>query len=141
MLHKGLFAEDEFKIPENAKNGRDLLVGSPEILPDDLVMDSILVRSTEYKTNQLVVLKVFSQDALQVGWVKKIIVRGNKVVFLVVKSICVRRELRYFCTYSRDSSMSSVSYSELVSFKPLIPRGSEVSFLFFLYGKLQSADD
>ncbi len=94
------------------------------------------VNSTEYRLNMLVVLEVSSQDKATVGWIKGIVIRGNTVLFLVTEKVCIRQSLRYFSSVEGKMKLSAVPCNNIKSFKPLIPRGTEYSYVFFLTGKL-----
>lgn len=106
------------------------------VLPTDVVCDSVTYKSTDYKINMVVVLEVQSQDTLVVGWLKKVVVRHKRLFFLVQKKTCVRDDLRYFQSVRETSNLQLVPYSALKSYKPLIPRGTEIAFVFFLAWKL-----
>jgi hypothetical protein len=84
----------------------------------------------------LIVLEVHSQDRVSVGWIKKIVLRNMKVFFLVTKHVCYRSVFQYFETVVGSYVEALPGREELRSFKPLLARGSEQSFVFFLYGKL-----
>lgn len=94
------------------------------------------MKNTEYKVGMLVVLEVNSQDKITVGWIKKIVVRGVQAFFIVLPRVCIRQKLRYFRCMDSLSHFTMKKHEELRSFKPLIPRGNEATFVFFLHGKL-----
>lgn len=89
----------------------------------------------------LIILTVVSQDMIMVGWIKKIIVRDNKAYFICIPRTCVRQRLQYFRCVDGPSELRMVEHSELKSYKPLLPRGTECSFVFFLYGKVVDDPD
>jgi hypothetical protein len=84
----------------------------------------------------LVVLQVVNQDRLLIGWVKKVIVRERKVFFLLSTKVCRRTKMRYFESEERPGELQLRSIDALKSYKPLIPRGRETFYVFFLAGKL-----
>ncbi len=134
MLHKGLFNEDLITIKKTEVAGQQSSL-SKFVQPDDFLADSVILKNTEYKKNMLVVLEVSSQDKVTVGWVKNIVLRGKSVFFLVTKKNCYRHSLQYFESIG-SSTEALANWKELRSFKPLLPRGTENSFIFFLCGKL-----
>jgi hypothetical protein len=82
------------------------------------------------------VIEVPSQDKIVAGWLKKVVLRGKSVLFLVTKKECYRSSFQYFESVSDGSSAALVNSEDLRSFKPLLPRGTEQSYVFFLHGKL-----
>jgi hypothetical protein len=106
------------------------------VQPGDEICNSVTVKNTDYSKNMLVVLQVFNQDRLMTGWIKKIIVRDKKVFLLTSAKVCRRTKLRYFQTEETAGELQLKSLSDLKSFRPLIPRGNEASYNFFLCGKL-----
>jgi hypothetical protein len=135
VLHMGIFGQKNIVIPENARTG--LQVPNVLVEKDDIVATSVIVESNVYKINMLVVLEVSSQDKATVGWIKGIIIRNRTVLFVVTKSVCIRQPLGYFSSCETGKlKLSTTPWSHLKSFKPLIPRGTECSFVFCLRGKL-----
>ncbi len=134
MLQRGLFNEEliSMKKSEAAVHHQSL---SKLILHTDVLADSVILKNTEYCQNMLVVLEVSSNDKITVGWVKKIVLRGDLLFFLVTKKVCYRSRMQYFESFGKSTEQLS-SWKELKSFKPLLPRGTEHSFIFFLCGKL-----
>lgn len=135
-MHRGLFQPSQIQIPEQAETGARYELLNHNILPTDIICESLTVKNTEYKVGMLVVLEVSSQDKITVGWVKKIVVRGMQSYFIVLTRTCVRQKLRYFRCTDRRSMLEMRNHEELRCYKPLIPRGNEETFVFFLHGKL-----
>ncbi len=136
VLHHGLFSE-ECVMPSGTGKRVDIADGLGFTAPGDLLYDAVFVNNTEYKIGMLVVLHVTSQDGVIVGWIKKVIIRNKSVFFCLKTSKCVRKELRYFESLGKSTgNILFKPYSDLKSYKPLIPRGTEESFVFFLNGKL-----
>jgi hypothetical protein len=139
-LHHGLFSE-ECILPSGSAERVEIGDGFGFTVPGDLLYDAVTVNNTEYKIGMLVVLHVTSQDGVIVGWIKKVIVRNKDISFLVKTSKCIRKELRYFESLGSSSgNLTCKAFSDLKSYKPLLPRGTEDSFIFFLYGKLVDDD-
>jgi hypothetical protein len=132
IFHSGLFNEEPFCVKKTEPAGNQL---SKLLLPTDLLSDSVVIQNTEYRQSMLLILGVHSQDKVSVGWLKKVVLRGKKVFFLVTKHVCYRSQFGYFESVG-NSTVTLSSREELRSFKPLLPRGSEQSFIFFLHGKL-----
>lgn len=135
VLQRGLFNEELITVRRTEIAGLHNFLSSL-LQPSDLLADSVKIKNTEYQRNMLVVMKVSSQDKITVGWLKKIVLRGTSVLFLVTTKVCYRQDLEYFEFIPGDTHEALVCPEQLKSYKPLIPRGTEHSFVFFLYGKL-----
>ena len=136
VLHKGLFTEDPVTSTKNPQSGSNLSSLSKLLRMTDIVADSAVVKNTEYRQSMLLVIEVNSQDKITTGWLKKVVLRGKKVFFLVTKKECYRGNFQYFESEVGSSTEALVNSEELKSFKPLLPRGTEQSYVFFLHGKL-----
>jgi hypothetical protein len=140
VLYGGLFQSENIQIPKKAAmSDTENILGFSR--PGDLVCNSVTVNNTEYTSGMLVVLAVSSQDGLTVGWIRKVIVRERKVFFYVIPRKCIRSEMRFFESTSVLSPPAVKCYTDLKSYKPLIPRGTEDYFVFFLAGKLIDDDE
>jgi hypothetical protein len=135
VLHSGLIPQETIEIPQDGKSGM-LEDSSGLVRPDDIVCNSVTVMNTVYSKNMLVVLEVANQDRLLTGWVKKVIVREKNVFFLLSVKACRRTKMRYFQSEESRGDLQLKSIADLKSYKPLIPRGNEAFFVFFLCGKL-----
>jgi hypothetical protein len=135
VLHSGLVPQETIQIPKDGKAGMSEDT-SGLVRPDDIVCNSVTVKNTVYTKNMLVVLKVDNQDRVLAGWVKKVIVRGKNVFFLVSVKSCRRTKMRYFESEESPRELQLKSIGDLKSYRPLIPRGNEAFFVFFLCGKL-----
>lgn len=127
---------EPIQIPEDAKSG--VAVDSSSLVQQcDIVCDSVTIKNTQYAKNMLVVLKVVNQDRIVTGWIRKVIVREKKVFFLVSAKECKRSRMRYFQSVESRGVVQLTSAQAIKAYKPLIPRGNESFFSFFLHGKLQ----
>jgi hypothetical protein len=135
VLQKGLFNEELIDVKKTKVAGH-MNILSDMLLPSDLLANTATLKNTEYRCNMLLVLEVFSQDKILVGWLKKVVIRRKAVFFLVTTKACYRQDLEYFESVRGSSKQALVGWDELKSFKPLLPRGTEDSFVFFLHGKL-----
>ncbi len=139
ILHRGLL-QDTVQIPKHAK------IASSEDDPRfagtaAVTVNSVILNNTQYKAGMLVVLGVSSQDGMTVGWIKKVIVCDQKVLFDVLCLKCIRNNFRYFESVDQNPRRVLINSQDLRSFKPLLPRGTEDSFVFFLVGKLVDDHD
>jgi hypothetical protein len=69
ILHRGLFNEDLFIVKKAQVAGPNNSF-SKLVFPSDQIADSIHFKNTEFRTDMLVVLKVYSQEKICVGWLK-----------------------------------------------------------------------
>jgi hypothetical protein len=123
------------QIPEDGKFGFSA-DPSDQVQPSDIVCDSVTVRNTFYVKNMLVVTRVINQDRIVCGWIKKVVVREKEVFFLLTTKECRRTRMRYFQSEEKLGELHLTPMDNLKSFKPLIPRGNEAFYCFFLFGKL-----
>jgi|688.fasta_scaffold295720_1 hypothetical protein len=135
ILHRGLLPLDIIQIPEEGKCGFEE-ESTGLVHPSDIVSSSVTYKNTVYAKNMLVVLEVVNQDRIVAGWIKKVIVRGKKVFFLLNTKTCHRTSMRYFQSTQAPGELQMKSVDCLKSYKPLLPRGNEAFFVFFLVGKL-----
>jgi hypothetical protein len=126
---------ETLELPEGGDAG--FVVDSGDFIrQSDIVSSSAVYKNTDYRKNMLVVLSVINQDRIVTGWIRKILVREEKLFFLVTSKICRRTSFRYFQSTETRAPLEIISVDSLKSFKPLIPRGNESSYVFFLCGKL-----
>ena len=72
-------------------------------------------------------------EALKVGMIKTILVRGNKVCFVIKQYISVRDTLGYYESKNVDAEFLVKGSSTLADNKPLIMRGTVTKFQFVLH--------
>ena len=94
--------------------------------------DKVNIWGTIYKVGHLVVTSVVTRDILEVGVMEKVVVRADKVKFLVTMHDCARDPFNIFQSCPKNK-VKLVSYSSLADFKPLVKRGQGVSFSFVLH--------
>jgi len=123
-------AADTVEIPGGAKSG--LTDASSNVIQSsDIVSSSVTFKNTLYSTNMLVVLEVINQDKIRTGWIKKVIFREDKVLFLVSSKVCTRTTMRFFQSLKVVGVVQLICVDSIKSYKPLIPRGNEAFLPFF----------
>jgi len=135
VFHGGLIPAETVKLPEDGKSGQ-VEDSFGLVQPTDTVCNSVTVKNILYEKNMLVILKVFNQDRILAGWIKKVVVRNGKVNLLVSEKMCRRTKLRFFQSEETRGELKLKSITSIKSLKPLIPRGNEAVYVCFLYGKL-----
>jgi len=130
----GLFSTPKFQFPGKLRkpSDSDFAFQSNLLRSGDLITDKVNIWGTSYKVGQLIVTEVICQDILVVGEVEKVVVRGNKAMFLVSLHDCARDSFNIFQSRPQKK-VKLVSYSALADFKPLIKRGQGDSFSFVLH--------
>jgi hypothetical protein len=98
----------------------------------DLVTDRVTIWGTNYRVGCLVITNVVFKDIVEVGEIENIILRKNKVLFLVSLHDCARDSFNIFRSVPKNC-VTVVTYSDLADFKPLTKRGAGTSFSFLLH--------
>lgn len=138
-LYTGLFATPQIQFPSK----KCTLVETDGSLPKhlfgacDIFTNRVIVKNTLYRVGHLIVTKVISDNMVNVGLIKKIVVKANKLYFLVDLHECARRPLGYFDAKPLKIQ-TLIIYSSLQSYKPLIRRTEEQCFSFLLHHHLPS---
>ena len=110
--------------------------------PGDQLSDLVMIRGTTYRAGFVVITKVFSPDVLQVGEILKIVVRKNRVLFLVILSEAARNHLGFFESLPLDTgTVALASYKNLGDYKPLIKRADNVCYPFVLHHHVVPSPD
>ena len=99
----------------------------------DILCKSAFINNQAYKVGDLVVISLLDCDKMNVGDIRSILVRENKVYFVVEKYNAVRNDLQYFEAVSNDSAFHFVEPGKLADFKPLSKKGIKDKFLFTLH--------
>ena len=102
----------------------------------DLICDKIFVHNTHYSTGDLVVLEVEDIDNIVVGLVQTLLVKKDKVYFVVQKYEAKRTYLQYFESMGFDPVSCFIESSTIHDYKPLIKRGTSTKFAFVLHHHL-----
>ena len=141
VYYHGMFEVQQFRVPEKASYKKDLKQKSQFweevkdlMLEGDLVCSDIFVNSQNYQNGDLIVNEVLEGgEALKVGMIKTILVRGNKVCFVIKQYISVRDTLGYYESKNVDAEFLVKDSTTLADNKPLIMRGTVTKFQFVLH--------
>jgi hypothetical protein len=101
----------------------------------DLVTDKGVVTGTKYLRDQLVVISVETEDLITVGVILELIIRSDRLLFVVALHKAVRMPQRFFQACPCEE-VQVVDCKLLADFKPLYKRDSAVNFCFFLHHHL-----
>lgn len=130
----GLFSTPVYLFPRKCFPAApiDILNYTPMLKPGDQLSDQVVIRGTSYRAGFLVITKVFSDDVLQVGEILKVVVRKNRVHFLVTQSEAARNKLGFFESLPSDTVALS-AYEALGDYKPIIKRADSTCYPFVLH--------
>ena len=126
-----------FEFPSNCSPPSDvqLTTFGSLLLPGDLMTSRADVSGTSYIFNQIVVLSVISEDVITVGVILDIVIRMNKLMFIVSVFDAIRTPFQFFQACSCDK-VEIVDYKTLADFKPLYKRDNQTCFRFILHHHL-----
>lgn len=111
---------------------------SPLVVPGDIVSDRVKIKGTTYRAGHVLVTKAISCDVLEVGTVHEIVLRENKVLFLLSLHHASRSFLGFFEALPCET-VGIVQYEDLADFKPLIGRGKNACFPFVLHHNVMAS--
>jgi adenylate kinase len=104
----------------------------PLLDPGDLIADKVDVTGTTYRRDQIVVTSVNTADLITVGVILDIVVRKNRLLFIVDLHDAIRAPFRFFQACPCDK-VQIIDYHFLCDFKPLYKRDRSINFSFFLH--------
>ena len=146
VYYKGMFKE-KIEVPINTKRKIDLILGKQSPListviekmsSEDVVADSVEVNGQGYKVEDVVVLKIHNSDFIEVGIVLQILIKKDRVFFILNRYRAFRDEVfNFFETFNYDEeTFHSVNVEDLEDAKPLVKNGVYEKFRFTLHHHL-----
>jgi hypothetical protein len=143
FFYRGMFNSEPVILPKEITCKKDLAADTPfheklkTFMKDgDMLSEEIIVEGQQYKTNDLVVLKVEDCDVLKVGLIQAILIKNGKVFFVCRVYTCMRSWLQFFESKNCDEFCSFVESGRIADYKPLIKRGTTVKFQFVLHHRV-----
>ena len=132
--YRGLFSRVLFEFPTKCSPPSEVQLEtfSALLLPGDLMTSKADASGTIYSFNQILVISVVSEDVIRVGVILDIVIRLNKLMFIVSVHDAIRTPFRFFQVCPCDI-VELVDYRNLADFKPLFKRDEETCFRFFLH--------
>lgn len=136
-----MFDTKKFRLPDKVTYKKDLHQKSQfwarlrEFMDDmDIVCEEIFVNGCSYKKGELVVNQVIDGgDALKVGVIKMILLKGSEVYFVNTQYLAKKDVLGFYESSHIDTEYMFTKSSSLADFKPLILRGTLAKFVFVLH--------
>ena len=142
VYYNGMFNFVHMKLPQNVIT-KSQLSDSHSFNTDmlktfmsdtDLLCSTIYVNNHQYSNGDLIVISVEDIDNITVGLVQTILIKRDKVYFVVQKYEASRDFLQYFESKELSESVSFfIESNALADFKPLIKRGTTKKFVFVLH--------
>ena len=142
VYYNSMFNFAPLKLPEIVSSKSQLSEGhafNTESLKNfmantDLLCSTIFVNNQQYCNGDILVLDIEDIDNITVGLVQTILIRGDKVHFVVQKYEASRNFLQYFESREINDTVSHfIESTTLADFKPLIKRGTTKKFVFVLH--------
>ena len=140
VFYNGMFNTLKFTLPEIVTHKKDLKDGIPFLSElkafmseDSLICSEIFVNNQNYKLGDLLAIEIEDDYNIKVGLLKVILVKCNKVYFVLKSYDCERKFLRYFESTKQYEHCVFREPCVLADFKPLIKRGTEKKFIFVLH--------
>ena len=142
--YNGMFDWGEIILPEqNVMMLKDVDSEIPlnrEILKvmgeNDILVNKVAYNGQQYETGDLISLDVMDCDTLEAGLIKSILVKNDQIYFMCRPFVCSRTWLQYFEGTSGLELLRCVDIKNLPDFKPLLMRGTETKFNFFLHHRI-----
>ena len=136
-----MFDNKEFRLPDKVSYKKDLhqktqfWAKMKEFMnAGDAVYEEIFVNGFKYQKGDLIVNQVLDGgDALKVGVIKMIMLRGSEVFFVNSQYIAKKDNLGFYESSYVDTEYLFSKSSSLADSKPLIMRGTLAKFVFVLH--------
>ena len=141
VYYEGMFQKDDIVIPVGAKKKEDLLFSTNHITKicfefmnnDSILCNEVEIKSQSYRNEDVIVIKSFNSNFLEVGLIQGILYKENNIYFLIYKYTAMRSlSLNYFETIDTDTNLHFVRYDNVCDYKPLVKYGTIEKFKFCL---------
>ena len=140
-FYSGMFSYSDYSLPEsvifkdNLKDDSEFnhnLISS--MGTSDFICSAINVNNQLYKNGDLVIVGIEDCDNMHVGLIKTILVKNDKVYFVIQRYAVIRNQLQYFESKKpTDNIHQFLESSKILDHKPLIMRGTAEKFIFTLH--------
>ena len=143
IFYRGMFSSEPVILPKEITYKKNLAADTlfheelKRFMKDgDMLSSEINVEGQQYKTNDLIILKVEDCDVLKVGIIQSILIKSEKEFFVCRVYTCMRSWLQFFESKNCDEFCSFVESGKIADYKPLIKRGTTVKFQFVLHHRV-----
>ena len=101
---------------------------------NDFICSKITVNNQFYQNGDVIIVGIEDCDNLNVGLIKTILIKNNKVYFATQKYQATRNWLQYFeCQKPSYDMCEFIETCKIIDFKPVIMRGTTENFIFTLH--------
>ena len=140
VYYTGMFQTAKFILPDKVSYKRDMpddilvLNSLKEFMGDsDIVCDEVEYLNQRYKRGELVILEAIDRSKMKVGLILSILLKSNKIYFVVRRFEAKRNNLEFFSCISTVNDLSFIDASRLEDYKPLRIIGTQANFVFALH--------
>ena len=100
----------------------------------DLICNNIVCNNQVFKNNDLIIVDITDCDNVDVGLIQTILIKENKVYFVIIRYKAKRNWFQYFESEKNGNPVCEfVESNKIVDFKPLIMRGTVNNFRFVFH--------
>ena len=141
VFYSGMFNYSDYSLPESVVF-KDSIKDDSEFTRNltssmgasDFICSTINVSNQLYKNGDLVIVGIEDCDNMHVGLIKTILVKNDKVYFVIQRYAVIRNQLQYFESKKpTDNIHQFLESSQIVDHKPLIMRGTTDKFILTLH--------
>ena len=143
IYYRGMFETMPYILPDKALSWNELKTVANNTMvakvrefmsTNDLACSEIVTNHQKYSKDDLVVLEVIEGiEDLRVGVIKSIVVKDNKVFFVVRAYEAVKHAVGYYETVKLSVDYSFVEAKNLADYKTLYRHGTDTKFQFVLH--------
>ena len=141
VFYHGMFSSVPFHLPHFVLKKSEMADDSDVHITlkafmndDDLICKTISIKSQSYTNGDLIIIDLEDCDNIDVGLIETILVRENRVYFVVKRYKAVRNRLQYFESQKQsERPCEFIEFNRIVDFKPLIKRGTSEKFVFVFH--------
>ena len=138
LFIQGMFETRQFILPDKVWSKKNLQQRGQFwdqiklfMADSDLVCYQVEYKHQKYSQGDIVVVdNTEGGDKLDVGLIEIIIVRKNKVYFVLKRYVASKQELGYFEAEKSNEEITFIEAKLLADFKPLIMHGTKSKFHF-----------
>ena len=150
VYYHGMYPMQSDKIvpPKNAKRKFELLGEKSDLMmrvitlmdEETLFCDKVECNGVKYKVDDVIVLCVNNSLSIFVGLIFGILIKDNKVLFLVNKYNADRnQDYGFYENVLNDEDLSIIEATKIADYKPLFKIGTRRKFIFPLHHFLSSS--
>ena len=141
VYYNGMFNVSAFVLPEIVQKKGEISGDSDFnknlktfMGTDDLIFSEVIVNDQTYKVGDIILLHIKDCDDIDIGIIRTILLKDNKIYFVAQKCNAKRHWLQYFeCSNTGEAVYEFVESKMLADYKPLNKKGTSAKFMFTLH--------